>query len=310
MSLTYHTRYVLYLSFILLAVFLSIWLVGEAFEAVQKDVPTANSPIATLLTMGSLVYGAHFAARFFSDREWRRRDIYFRIVRWTVADSFAVTFLFIALPILFSVLVSNPFETPGDKADFTVAQVAVGVFSSVVVYLFGISILRQRGATVAEAMGLRLGPYRRLILIGVIAFLAFQPLRFIHTAWMVAVFDKLNLSINAHPVVDQLTEPGAIDLKVALALSVGLAAPFFEEVFFRGFLYQALRKRLEPWAAILFTAVLFASVHPGFFQATLIFPLGVLLAYLMEKTGSLVPCIVVHFLLNGTSLVLTLLKTG
>jgi membrane protease YdiL (CAAX protease family) len=256
-----------------------------------------------------LVYTAHLAARFLSDRKWRKKDEYVRDVRWTGLDILAMALLLVALAVAYDTFLGDPSKVVGETPQPTVATVVGGLVSYVIVLLFGIYILKQRGGGFAEGMGLTLRPYGRLIVIGVVAFLAFQPLHLIYRTAMLAIFHGLRLPIEGHPVVEELVRPDGIALKLTLALTVALSAPFFEEVFFRGFLYQAVRRRTDVWVAIVATSVIFAYIHPGAFQAVLVFPLGIMLAYLMEKTGSVIPCLVVHFLVNGTSLLATLLAT-
>ena len=76
-------------------------------------------------------------------------------------------------------------------------------------------------------------------------------------------------------------------------------APLVEEIGFRGVLYVTLRTRLRPPAAIALTALLFAAVHPyslaGF---VIIFVAATVWAWTYEKTGSLLPGIIAHFLGN------------
>lgn len=76
---------------------------------------------------------------------------------------------------------------------------------------------------------------------------------------------------------------------VAAMVVVG---PFAEEVFFRGILYQGLRRRLTAVECIGVTSLLFAAAHA---QAApyLQFIGGVAFALLYEKTGALfAPCLV------------------
>lgn len=91
-----------------------------------------------------------------------------------------------------------------------------------------------------------------------------------------------------------------------LAVTVGaaLVAPLCEEVFFRGFLQQGLRQRLEAPRAVVVTALIFTAFHlePVGFVAR--FQLGVLFGLLAWRTGSLWPAIGAHFANNTTSTLL------
>jgi len=97
---------------------------------------------------------------------------------------------------------------------------------------------------------------------------------------------------------------------LAAALVAVVLAPLFEELFFRGVLFQYLRSRYLLVARGLFEAVLisalaFASLHLG--GAILpILPVGVILALVMHRTNSLWPAIALHVFYNGIVLAISL----
>ena len=82
-------------------------------------------------------------------------------------------------------------------------------------------------------------------------------------------------------------------------LSAAIFAPIFEEFLFRGFVFSSLRRRFGVKRGILFSSLLFAFVHRSLYGFLAIFALGIVLAYLYEKTGSLVPSISLHCFNNG-----------
>lgn len=306
-------KYVVYLSLILAATFLSGHLLSGPLKDAGEDLGPANGqfpPLVLIVFIGLTIYGTHLAARFLSDRNWRRKDYYIREVRWSLVDVIAMALVFLAVGHVYYTFASPSSEATSNGEVITVAEVLAFPLAFCVVLLFGIWILKHKGARFARSMGLMLRPCGRLIVIGVVAFLVFLPFRLIYTAVAVSCFNALGVRMEAHPVVEELLKPVGMDLKLSLVFSVVISAPFFEEIFFRGFFYQAIRKYVQIWAAVGLTAMLFAAIHPSLFQACLIFPLGLLLAYLMERTGSVIPGIVVHFLTNGTSLLLLLVRGG
>ena len=72
---------------------------------------------------------------------------------------------------------------------------------------------------------------------------------------------------------------------------------------FRGFLQRYLE---EHWGditrAILVTSLFFAAIHFNPYWAIQIYMMGLLLGYLSWKTKSILPSIVVHVAINGTSM--------
>jgi len=113
-----------------------------------------------------------------------------------------------------------------------------------------------------------------------------------------------------HDVVDFLTlrrDPLAVGLVIATAV---IAAPLVEELFFRRILQGWLEKRLpeaDGALAITISAAAFALAHQGQGLAFVpLFPLALVLGFIARRTGSIVPCILLHALFNAVSVGLLL----
>lgn len=88
-----------------------------------------------------------------------------------------------------------------------------------------------------------------------------------------------------------------------LAVFAVLAAPFMEEMFFRGFLYPAVARWIGPVLSILVTASLFTLLHGsqlGYSWAALlpIFFVGAVLTVTRAVTKSVATCVIVHMAYN------------
>jgi len=77
-----------------------------------------------------------------------------------------------------------------------------------------------------------------------------------------------------------------------------ILVPVSEEIFFRGITYIALKDKFGKIKGMLFSALFFAAMHGFIFHFLPIFLIGFSLAYLYERTRSLIPCIVAHSLIN------------
>ncbi len=84
-------------------------------------------------------------------------------------------------------------------------------------------------------------------------------------------------------------------------------APVIEELLFRGFLQTALNRYLGKWGAILLSSCFFAIVHMNIYVFLQIFLLGILLAYVFQKTGSLISTMTIHAIHNGSTFALLLM---
>jgi len=104
-------------------------------------------------------------------------------------------------------------------------------------------------------------------------------------------------------IEDSMPSGGPIPIAAAILTSL-LLAPFAEELFFRGVLYQALRQRMGVMLATGGSALLFTLVHARSTMAPEALLLGVVLAMMFERTDSLYPSMCVHMLYNGAILLL------
>jgi uncharacterized protein len=85
---------------------------------------------------------------------------------------------------------------------------------------------------------------------------------------------------------------------VATGMLLIIVAPVAEEVFFRGFLYQAFRNSFGVLPGALLSALIFGAIHFEFFKLVQLAILGVILALLFEKTRSLWSPIILHAVNN------------
>ena len=85
-----------------------------------------------------------------------------------------------------------------------------------------------------------------------------------------------------------------------------LLAPFVEELLFRGVGYSLLRP-LGAAPAVLVVGVAFGAWHGLLIALLILVPFGCLLAYLRERTDSVVPGMVVHALFNGAAIAASVL---
>jgi membrane protease YdiL (CAAX protease family) len=87
-------------------------------------------------------------------------------------------------------------------------------------------------------------------------------------------------------------------------LLIVIAAPVSEEICFRGMLFGGLRERLPRVAAALISGLVFGGLHAltGVSAVPPLIFFGFVLSLLYEKTGSIVPGILLHMLNNSVAL--------
>jgi sodium transport system permease protein len=126
--------------------------------------------------------------------------------------------------------------------------------------------------------------------------------------WMLAaigaylLFSGVYVALFGAPEQKDIAESfGAAPVQILLIV---VAAPISEEVCFRGMLFGGLRTRLPRLAAALISALLFGGLHAltGVSAVPPLIAFGFILALLYEKTGSIVPGILLHMLNNSVAL--------
>ena len=100
-----------------------------------------------------------------------------------------------------------------------------------------------------------------------------------------------------------------------LSLFGVLFAPLFEELFFRGFFYPALARRLGMIPSILTTALAFASIHASQLKYSwgpvlVIFLVGVALTTVRAIKKSLAATVLMHMAYNGTIFIAAYIATS
>jgi len=155
-----------------------------------------------------------------------------------------------------------------------------------------------------RSVGLTWRDGRRQIMFGLLAYLASLPLVYgVYelSAWAVK---QMGIESVRHPLQRALTQPdvgvGVVLLSAVMAV---LAAPLSEELVFRGILQNWLSARIPGGLAVALVAVAFGVVHPTPTQAPLVV-LGLMLGYLLHRTGSLVGPLVLHTCFNAGSVIL------
>lgn len=93
---------------------------------------------------------------------------------------------------------------------------------------------------------------------------------------------------------------------LGLLAAAALAAPICEEVFFRGFIFTGILKRMPLWPSVALSAVIFGIAHADLGSLVPLVVIGLALAWARWRTDSIWPGIIVHAL-NNTAAALFLL---
>lgn len=88
---------------------------------------------------------------------------------------------------------------------------------------------------------------------------------------------------------------------------MGIIGPLSEEIVFRGVVFSGYKRSGNAFRSILFSALLFGLMHMNFNQAAYAIFLGIVMAVLVETTGSLWSSVVFHMTVNIQNVMLMFL---
>jgi membrane protease YdiL (CAAX protease family) len=123
------------------------------------------------------------------------------------------------------------------------------------------------------------------------------------SAVVVTLLEALGLDVAPQAAEQAL---GLVEPWVAV-LAIVVLAPIAEELFFRGVVFNAFLRERGPRLAYIGSAALFAVIHLSIVALLPIFVLGLALAWVYDRTGSLLAPIVMHAVVNGISVAIALL---
>lgn len=159
-------------------------------------------------------------------------------------------------------------------------------------------LVRARCATWRE-LGLRIQSLSEHLAMGLLGGIAL----FVSAGIVSGVLSRMGVDQNQFERFQGIQ--GAPVWLFVLALLAGcVLAPFAEELFFRGYVFRTFLEKRGPWWAYLFSAALFAAVHANVAAAVPIFVLGLILANIFQRSGSILPGMIAHGLNNAIAFVL------
>ena len=253
--------------------------------------------------------------------------------QWPMAESrldlidmiFALVVYFSVQILGITVIVENPdpSDLPLHFLRLSPFNSAAGLCTLLTLFLALPAIYVRRGDL--RAMRLRLDHLREQLHVGFFAALLLIPVTMVINA-LVSIF----VTPYSHPVIESLLAEASVSTLIYTVITVVIAAPLVEEFVFRGVILTYLQRvfsgrwggdtilychnsaqpkttivatdMFQKHGANLLTSLLFAALHIG--QGAAYIPLFILsfgIGYVCNRTGSILPCVLIHMVLNGIS---------
>ncbi len=263
---------------------------GSGVGAALFDVDPANILFAVLVGLGAIACIAGLLLFVVSpslDAELARRTAFAPV---TLAGGIALA---VVLGALFTAPVYLLTTSDDDVSRRSLALLA-GQGALLTVLL--IRVIRP-GVLTWDDLGLNAVAFERRIGQGVIGGLAILILSVAATQALQAV----GVTPTQYRDFLPLTQAGPTQLAGFFLLAV-VVAPACEELFFRGWVFTALRHRYARWVAYGGSGVVFAAIHLNVEALVPIAVMALILAFLYDRTRSVIPGMVAHGLNNAVML--------
>ncbi len=233
------------------------------------------------------------------------------VVRSEVAGYLLEAFVAYMLAVVAVQLLGGLALSAADVEIGTMGEVIITVGAYVLSGLIALVVLGERlrrGGWGWVDIGLRSRRPFLDVLSGICAYAAALPLVLV-TA-LIAQWVARYLPSPDNPIVPLFVESGSWVARLALFLLAVVAAPFFEELFFRGVLYGSMRAKWGVAAGVILSGVVFGLVHPLPIGLLPILVLGAAFAVVFHERGSLLPGMVAHACNNAVAFALLFILAG
>ena len=220
-------------------------------------------------------------------------------VGWSVLDvTRAVLVFFMAVVVLRAM---DPVARRLLGASDISLTVATQFLAEVATIVFILQLIPGGWSSAVRALRLTANHLPRRLALGVKAYIGFLPVLFVLNLITEEVASRAGIHLESQRQIGFFFVNLSTPAFLFLVVFVSFLGPLIEEIFFRGFAYQALRRRFSRWPSIVLTSLLFSALHANVAVFLPILGLGVLLAYVFETSGSLIPSITIHVCQNSVS---------
>jgi len=268
----------------------------------EKKILALIFSLTSLLILAILLLGIVIDAILVSLKLSRKRlDIQTNkvgVIRWNMWDVAKVVILFLFFGyviIIIESMLSGIFPIlKDDNFRMIINSTVLDILSVVFILYFTVGQYKEK----IVSLGLSLKDFFKNVFYGIAGYIATVPI-------LAAVLTVLALIINftkyvpaKQPVVELFLKEQNPAFLAYTSVFAAVVGPIIEELFFRAFMYSALKKYIGIFWAMFITASIFAVLHTNLVGFLPIMVLGIALAYLYEKTGNLVSSITLHIMHN------------
>jgi membrane protease YdiL (CAAX protease family) len=222
-----------------------------------------------------------------------------KYVSWCIADVLRVSIIVMFSGYVLAASGASIFKLQNFNMDVNLSMMLGTFFIDITAGAAILYFILVKYKEKISSLGITLADFYKNILSGITAYVFILPILISALILSMLFLERIGYKAPSQPVFDMFFEEKRNSVILFLTIFVSILGPIIEEVFFRGFLYSALRKRFGVIAGVLLSAALFSTLHINIAGFLPVMILGILMAFLYETTGSLVAPIAVHILHNS-----------
>lgn len=220
-------------------------------------------------------------------------------VKWDVLDICRIVILFVFFGYMLGIIESalmKIFPIIGEKRH--VRMMLNSSVLDVLITVFVLRIVLVKYKDKLKSLGLSLMNFFKDALLGIAGYIAALPMIVGALILSIWIAQTVNYDPPIEPILKLFLDERSTLFLLYSTIFVTIFGPIFEEIFFRGFVYSAFKKKIGVLGGIFASSLLFSLLHTNLIGLLPIMALGILLTYLYERTGSLIPSMVVHIIHN------------
>ena len=218
------------------------------------------------------------------------------------ADSGKVFLISLIAPFALALLVSMLISTIADSNDMKATEITSSLayiipyticsfLLYIGIYFFYNKTNKISFSAIKPTFKMPWHTYVLLFVIGVISLFGIQ--------YFIGIIDKF-LDVIGYPLEKGLAvlNPTSVGKYFLCVLLLAILPAIGEELIFRGVILHGLRTRFNDVIAVVISAGMFALMHGNLQQLVYPFLLGLIMGWIVLRTGSLISSIIVHFINN------------
>ena len=255
--------------------------------------------LAIVMLIG-LILNITFLIMRINGKEFIQRSLKLSQINWTAWDVAKVAILFLFFGYILAIIgefliLFFPYIITQPSLKSIINMTILDILGILIVFYFVIVRYKHK----LSSLGLTLKNFFKNVVYGVAGYVTIVPILVLVLIIIIWLADLFKYQPPPQAVLQIFMEQKKAPALIYMSFFVSVLGPIAEEIFFRGFMYRALKKSMGFVWALVLSSALFALLHAhlvGFFP---ILVLGILLAYLYEKTGSLISSVTVHIMHNS-----------